>query len=55
MGENTWRHARRQANMAAHIMAHSDISWNSPVLWVDSPTHFLVNQLILDNVTISSD
>ncbi|CAI0476738.1 unnamed protein product [Linum tenue] len=54
MGDSTWRHVRRQANMAAHITAHSDISLNSPVVWVDSPPHFLVNQLMLDNVTVSS-
>ncbi|CAL1381117.1 unnamed protein product [Linum trigynum] len=47
--------ARQLWSMAAHIMAHCDMSWDSPVVWVDSPQNFLINQLILDNVTISSD
>ncbi|CAI0546892.1 unnamed protein product [Linum tenue] len=54
LGGGSWRHVKRQGNRAAHVMAHCEMSWDSPVVWIDSPPNFLVNQLILDNVTISS-
>ncbi|CAI0465370.1 unnamed protein product [Linum tenue] len=44
------RHVRRQANNAAHIMAHSETRWDCREVWLDRPPVFLVGQLRLDDV-----
>ncbi|CAI0436937.1 unnamed protein product [Linum tenue] len=46
-------HARREANNAAHIMAHSETRWDSREVWIDRPPIFLVDQLILDDATVA--
>ncbi|CAI0449047.1 unnamed protein product [Linum tenue] len=44
-------HVRRTANNAAHIMAHSETHWECREVWIDRPPIFLVDQLLLDDVT----
>ncbi|CAI0393623.1 unnamed protein product [Linum tenue] len=44
-------HVKRMANNSAHIMAHSKTNWESREVWIDRPPIFLVDQLVLDNVT----
>ncbi|CAI0547420.1 unnamed protein product [Linum tenue] len=55
MGGGSWRHIRRTANEAAHVMAQHWNSSNGTNVWVDSPPGFLVNQLHCDNVTPNAD
>ncbi|CAN1239255.1 hypothetical protein LINGRAPRIM_LOCUS2305 [Linum grandiflorum] len=51
-GSGLWQHDRREVNEAAHIMAHSNAYWNSPIVWMDRPSIFLVDQFKPANVTI---
>ncbi|CAI0381072.1 unnamed protein product [Linum tenue] len=44
-------HVKRTTNSAAHIMAHSKTNWESREVWIDRLPIFLVDQLVLDNVT----
>ncbi|CAI0389358.1 unnamed protein product [Linum tenue] len=54
-GECRWHHICREANEAAHVMAHAMSSWNETMIWFDSPPGFLFNQLQLDDVTALTD
>ncbi|CAN1222090.1 Putative ribonuclease H protein At1g65750, partial [Linum grandiflorum] len=47
----SWRFCRREANMAAHIMAHSNAHWNHKLVCEGRPPIFLIDQLQLDNIT----
>ncbi|CAL1360124.1 unnamed protein product [Linum trigynum] len=49
------RHISRDANKGAHLMAHVETRWNEPVIWVERPPVYLVDQLQLDNVTAVTD
>ncbi|CAI0398823.1 unnamed protein product [Linum tenue] len=55
IGNGRWRHICREANEAAHIMAHAESRWNESLVWFDRPPNYLVNQLQLDSVTASTD
>ncbi|CAI0453651.1 unnamed protein product [Linum tenue] len=54
-GQGGWKHISREANEAAHLMAHTETRWNERVVWVDQPPVFLIDQLLQDNVTASID
>ncbi|CAI0412829.1 unnamed protein product, partial [Linum tenue] len=54
-GNGTWQYVPREGNMAAHIMAHTETRWNEREVWLDRPPMILVDQLILDNVAVTSD
>ncbi|CAI0424872.1 unnamed protein product [Linum tenue] len=54
-GGGDWKYANRKANEAAHVMAHTRTSWDETVIWFDRPPVFLINQLQLDDVTVSVD
>ncbi|CAL1386824.1 unnamed protein product [Linum trigynum] len=55
MGEVSWQYAPREANVAAHIMAHVETIWNERSVWVDRPPIILLDQLNLDNVILPAD
>ncbi|CAI0464803.1 unnamed protein product [Linum tenue] len=44
----TWHHIRREANMAARIMAHAEKKWNECVVWLDRPPVYLIDRLQMD-------
>ncbi|CAN0871839.1 hypothetical protein LINGRAHAP2_LOCUS9954, partial [Linum grandiflorum] len=44
----SWCFFCREANMDAHIMAHSNANWNDRIVWEDRPPIFLVGQLRFD-------
>ncbi|CAI0428531.1 unnamed protein product [Linum tenue] len=50
-GHSSWRYWSREGNKAAHIMSHSETRWNESMVWLDRPPIFLVDQILLDNVT----
>ncbi|CAI0399470.1 unnamed protein product [Linum tenue] len=54
-GRGEWKHICREANEAAHVMAHAYTGWNERVVWVDRPPNFLLDQLLQVNVTTSLD
>ena len=41
--------------MAAHIMTHSQVNWNSPEIWVDSSPIYLCDLFKIDGVAVGSD
>ncbi|CAL1368219.1 unnamed protein product [Linum trigynum] len=55
IGGGEWRHVSRMANEAAHKMAHVNTRWNEAEVWFDRPPMCLLDQLKLDDVTVSSD
>ncbi|CAI0458261.1 unnamed protein product [Linum tenue] len=55
MGQGSWQYSPREGNKAAHIMSHSETRWNESMIWFDRPPMFLVDQIVLDNVTTTSD
>ncbi|CAI0465151.1 unnamed protein product [Linum tenue] len=50
--EGAISHIRREANQAAHIMAHSKTNWEMREVWLDRAPVFLLDQLRLDDVAI---
>ncbi|CAI0513911.1 unnamed protein product, partial [Linum tenue] len=54
-GTRIWQHVKRNQNVAAHVMAHSETNWDSSLVWVDRPPIFFIDQLRLDAVTMSCD
>ncbi|CAI0460771.1 unnamed protein product [Linum tenue] len=54
MGQVSWQYSPREGNKAAHIMSHSETRWKESVIWFDIPPIFLVDQIVLDNVTATS-
>ncbi|CAL1394077.1 unnamed protein product [Linum trigynum] len=52
IAEGTISHVRREANQAAHIMAHSKTNWETREVWLDRAPVYLLDQLRLDDVVI---
>ncbi|CAI0552116.1 unnamed protein product [Linum tenue] len=50
-GAGRWQHICREANIAAHVMAHVETRWDERMVWIDDPPTCLIYQLQLDNVT----
>ncbi|CAI0392555.1 unnamed protein product [Linum tenue] len=55
-GEEAGRvqHTRRNANKAAHIMAHMDTRWDETEVWFDRPPISILDLLKLDDVRLTS-
>ncbi|CAL1389644.1 unnamed protein product [Linum trigynum] len=52
--QGSFSHVYREANEAAHILAHARTRWDERVVWLDRPPICIVDQVSMDNVAADS-
>ncbi|CAI0390384.1 unnamed protein product [Linum tenue] len=50
----SFSHTYKEANEAAHIMAHARTRWDERIVWLDRPPIYLVDRIKLDDVAANS-